>query len=143
MKDGAQKGGLAEDYLHPPGLLAVYPQLMETPSESPEQRTEWNVRDSAATVVFVPNSKYCSTGTDFTIECAKKYGKPYCILHYLDRGAIMGLTNMISQLGGAQSLNIVGPRESEHPGAYDLCLAILIEALASHCGKNSDPKPTN
>ena len=116
---------------------------METPTESPEQRTEWNVRDSAATVVFVPNSKYCSTGTDFTIECAKKYGKPYCILHYLDRGAIMGLKNMISQLGGAQSLNIAGPRESEHPGAYDLCLAILIEALASHCGKNSDPKPTN
>jgi putative molybdenum carrier protein len=137
------KGGWAEDFLRPPGLLTIYPHLMETPSESPEQRTEWNVRDSAATVVFVPNSKYCSTGTDFTIECAKKYGRPYCILHYLDRGAIMGLKNMISQLGGAQSLNIAGPRESEHPGAYDLCLAILIEALASHCGKNSDPKPTN
>jgi Circularly permutated YpsA SLOG family len=57
---------------------------METPSESPEQRTEWNVRDSAATVVFVPDSKYSSRGTDFTIECAKKYGKPYCIIHYMD-----------------------------------------------------------
>jgi hypothetical protein len=43
----------------------------------------------------------------------------------------MGLKNMISQLGGAQSLNIAGPREGEHPGAYDLCLAILIEGLAS------------
>jgi Circularly permutated YpsA SLOG family len=137
------KGGWAEDFLRPPGLLTIYPHLMETPSESPEQRTEWNVRDSAATVVFVPNSKYCSAGTDFTIECAKKHGKPYCILHYLDRGAIIGLRNMISQLGGAQSLNFAGPRESEHLGAYDLCLAIFIEALASHCGKNSDPKPTN
>jgi hypothetical protein len=75
------KGGWAEDFLRPPGLLTIYPHLMETPSESPEQRTEWNVRDSAATVVFVPDSKYCSTGTDFTIECAKKHGKPYCILH--------------------------------------------------------------
>ena len=101
--------------------------LMETPSESPEQRTEWNVRDSAATVVFVPDSKYCSRGTDFTIECAKKYGKPYCVIHYLDRGAIMGLKNMISQLGDEQSLNIAGPRESEHPEAYDLCLAIFIK----------------
>ena len=142
------KGGWAEDFLRPPGLLPPgllmkYPHLMETPSKSPEQRTEWNVRDSAATVVFVPDSKYCSAGTDFTIECAKKHGKPYCIIHYLDRGAIMGLKNMISQLGGAQSLNIAGPRESEHPGAYDLCLAVLIEALASHRGKNSDSKPTN
>jgi hypothetical protein len=99
--------------------------------------------DSAATVVFVPDSKYCSRGTDFTIECAKKYGKPYCIIHYLDRGAIIGLKNMISHLGRAYSLNIAGPRESEHPGAYDLCLTILIEALAFQCGKNPAPKPTN
>ena len=34
------KGGCAEDYLHPPGLLTKYPNLMETPSKSPEQRTE-------------------------------------------------------------------------------------------------------
>jgi putative molybdenum carrier protein len=108
MKDGAQK---------------AVGQKISTPGESPEQQTEWNVHDSAATVVFVPDSKYYSRGTDFKIECAKKYGKPYCIIHYLDRGAIMGLNNMISQLGGAQSLNIAGPRESEHPGAYDLCAA--------------------
>ena len=113
------------------------------PSESHEQRTEWNVRDSAATVVLVPDSKYCSTGTDFTIECAKKYEKPYCIIHYLDRAAIIGLKNMISRLGNEQSLNIAGPRESEQPGAYDRCLAIFIEGLASHCGKNSDLKPTD
>jgi len=137
------KGGWAEDFLHPPGLLTKYPHLMETPSEFHEQRTEWNVRDSAATVVLVPDSKYCSTGTDFTIESAKKYGKPYCIIHYLDRAAIIGLKNMISRLGNEQSLNIAGPRESEQPGAYDRCLAIFIEGLASYCGKNSDPKPTD
>jgi hypothetical protein len=137
------KGGWAEDFLRPPGLLTKYPHLMEIPSESPEQRTEWNVRDSAATVVFVPDSKYCSSGTDFTIECARKYGKPYCIIHYFDHGAIIDLKSIISRLGEEQSLNIAGPRESEHPGAYDQCLAILIEALAPQCGKNSDPKPTN
>ena len=41
----------------------------------------------------------------------------------------MGLKNLKSRLGEEQSLNIAGPRESEHPGAYDRCLAILIEAL--------------
>ena len=131
------KGGWAEDFLRPPGLLMKYPHLMETPSKSPEQRTEWNVRDSAATVVFVPDSKYCSRGTDFTIECARKYGKPYCIIHYMDRGAIIDIKCMISRLGEERSLNIAGPRQSEHPAAYDQCLAILIEAIASQYGKNS------
>ena len=28
------KGGWAEDFLRPPGLLTIYPCLMETPSES-------------------------------------------------------------------------------------------------------------
>jgi Circularly permutated YpsA SLOG family len=116
---------------------------METPSKSPEQRTEWNVRDSAATVVFVPDSKYRSRGTDFTVECAKKYRKPYCIVHYLDGAAITDLKNVVSRWGEEQSLNIAGPRESEHPGAYGLCLAILIDALASQCGRNSAPNSTN
>jgi hypothetical protein len=48
-----------------------------------------------------------------------------------------------AQLGRAGSFNIAGPRESEHPGAYDLCLTIIIEALAFQCGKNPAPKPTN
>src|SRR3981081_297535 len=97
------KRRLGRRFLTSPGLLTKYPSLMETPSKSPEQRTDWNVRDSAATVVFVPDSKYRSCGTDFTIECAKKYGKPYCIIHYLDRGAIIGLKNVISRLGEEQS----------------------------------------
>ena len=51
-----------------------------------------------------PRSYLCRTGnivcrgTDFTIECAKKYGKPHCIIHYLDREAIIGLKNVISRL---------------------------------------------
>src|ERR1700730_18529522 len=78
------KGGWAEDFLRPPGLLTIYPHLMETPRASPEQRSKSNVLDSAATVVFVSDPKYISACSDFTTECAKNYGKPNCILHYLD-----------------------------------------------------------
>jgi Circularly permutated YpsA SLOG family len=80
-----------------------YPRLTETPSGSPEQRTEWNVRDSTATIVFVPDVKYHSRGTNFTIESAKKYGKPYWIIHYSDDGALIDITNVISRLGDEQS----------------------------------------
>jgi hypothetical protein len=41
------KGGWAEDFRQPPGLLARYPLLREAPSAEPIQRTEWNVRDAA------------------------------------------------------------------------------------------------
>jgi hypothetical protein len=40
------KGGWAEDMPAPPGLLAHYPHLRETPSADPAERTAWNVRDS-------------------------------------------------------------------------------------------------
>jgi hypothetical protein len=121
------KGGWAGDFLHPPGLLTISPPYGD--SERVSRTT--NVRDSAATVVFVPDSKYPSRGTDFTIECARKYGKPNCIIHYMDRGAITDIKCMISRLGEERSLNIAGPRQSEHPAAYDQCMAVLIEALAS------------
>ena len=65
------KGGLAEDFLRPPGLLTIYPHLMETPSESPEQRTEWNVRDSAVTVVFVRTQNIASEGPILQLNARK------------------------------------------------------------------------
>jgi len=36
------KGGWAEDFPDPPGLLAKYPHLKETAHSHPLQRTEWN-----------------------------------------------------------------------------------------------------
>ena len=47
------KGGWAEDFPKPPGLLAKYPQLRETPLADPAQRTEWNVRDADACMIVV------------------------------------------------------------------------------------------
>ena len=46
------RGGWAEDFLEPPGLLTKYPHLKETPDSHPLQRTEWNVRDSDATLII-------------------------------------------------------------------------------------------
>jgi hypothetical protein len=78
----------------------------------------------------VPDLRYRSKGTDFTIECAKKYGKPCYIINYLESTAVIGIKDVISRLRDEQSVNIAGPRESEHPGAYKLCLALLTEAFA-------------
>jgi Circularly permutated YpsA SLOG family len=45
------KGGWAEDYPDPPGLLAKYPNLKATPLAEPAQRTEWKVRDADACLI--------------------------------------------------------------------------------------------
>jgi hypothetical protein len=128
------KGGWAEDLPNPPGLLASYPGLTETPDPEPAQRTEWNVRDSAATLILVPGKDYRSSGTDFSIECAKRYGKPCHIVDYSNGGAAAAIEEVFSRLEAKDSLNIAGPRESEHPGAYDRCLAILSRALSPKRG---------
>lgn len=133
------KGGWVEDFPHPPGLLTLYPRLTETPSACPEQRTEWNVRDSAATLVLVPHGNYRSQGTDFTIACAKKYKKPCYVVYYRDEGAMTGIKNALSGIGEEHAINIAGSRESEHPGAYQRCLALLIEALGVPCRTAPSP----
>jgi hypothetical protein len=137
------KGGLAEDFVDPPGLLIKYPRLIETPSVFPEQRTEWNVRDSAVTMVLVPHARFHSAGTRFTIECAKKYAKPCTVINYLDGGAAAQLKDVISALMEDTSLNIAGPRESEHPGAYNLCLPLLVRAFAGWRRQSLAPHTSN
>ena len=65
----------AVDFPDPPGLLSKYPELTETPLRQPEQRTEWNVRDSDATVVFSIQERLTG-GTRLTFELARRLGKP-------------------------------------------------------------------
>lgn len=144
MKDGAQKAvGQKISYIHQVCRRNI-------PTLGRLQRTEWNVRDSAATVVFIPDSKYRSGGTDFTIECARKYGKPYCIIHDMDRGAIFDIKCMISRLGEELSLNIAGPRQwciaaiaavaQGLPEAGFLSKAVLIAAAGRYRRYHARPK---
>src|SRR5262245_61241907 len=64
-------GGWAEDLTVPPGLLAKYPYLKETPSAKPEQRTAWNVRDSNGSLIVISRDGLdLPRGTAFAVECA-------------------------------------------------------------------------
>ena len=79
------KGGRAEDLLLPPGLLSHYPKLQPTPLEKPEQRTEWNVRNSDATLILIQGSDVTrSKGTQYTVAKAHEQGRRYLILDLQD-----------------------------------------------------------
>jgi hypothetical protein len=117
------KGGWAEDFPDPPGLLSKYPQLRETPSVQPPQRTAWNVRDSHATLILLHGvSIEKSPGTVFALQMAKLvFLRPYHAVDIASAGDVEKAARWVEKIadvfGAAQLvLNIAGPRESECPG---------------------------
>jgi hypothetical protein len=128
------RGGWAEDFPEPPGLLARYPMLKETPLADTAQRTEWNVRDSDALLILVDlHGAKISKGTQFAIRCAERYAKPYLLVSLRDTGA---LNRVVAWLDAKQPrrLGIGGPRESEAPGIYaasTILLGQVFDMLAS------------
>ena len=117
------QGGWAEDFPHPPGLLAPYPDLKETPLADPAQRTEWNVRDSHACLIIVGSGGLdASPGTALAQQLAHRYRKPLLVAD-LDAGDARQRTGLWLRFqekrrGSALELAVGGPRESETPGIY-------------------------
>lgn len=123
------KGGWAEDFPDPPGVLSRYPNLVETPSGETRQRTEWNVRDSDATLVLT-RSNAVSPGTSVGIAATQTYAKPHLILHIDAPDAVERIHAWLSANPAIHILSIGGPRESEVPGIYRTALSLLEAALA-------------
>jgi Circularly permutated YpsA SLOG family len=127
------KGGWAEDFPTPPGVLAKYPELKETPLSGPEQRTEWNVRDADACLILIDAAGLdASAGTTHANELAHQYRKPVLVVNLRDsktaEQAKLWLRVQLARCGGDLKLAIGGPRESEAPGIYREALA-FIESL--------------
>lgn len=116
------KGRLAED-----GILDKKYPLQETPSQEYSQRTEWNVRDSDGTLILSFGKP--TGGTLFTIECAKKLGKPYLVFD-LKSDLDIALFPSWLKKNHIAILNIAGPRESLKPETiYRLAKKMLINLL--------------
>jgi hypothetical protein len=131
------KGGWAEDLPEPPGLLSKYPRLKETPLPHPLQRTEWNVRDSDATLIVTDRGGAgASVGTSRAQEWAHHHGKPLLVVDATEpdaaQRAALWVKAQQARFGPDMTLSIGGPRESEAPGIYARA-RLLIAALLDHC----------
>jgi Circularly permutated YpsA SLOG family len=113
-------GGLAEDLPDPPGLLASYPHLRESPSPDPAERTRRNVRDSTATLVVSPGHLVAG-GTLLTVEEARRLGRP-CLV---TEGPADSIATWVRELATPIVLNVAGPRASEWPDGYDVTRRLL------------------
>lgn len=124
------RGGWAEDFSQPPGLLARYPKLMETPLADPAQRTEWNVRDAVVCLIIIDTRGLAaSRGTALASELATRYGKPLFVAELgaadVAERAAGWLRAQREYFGEDLTLAIGGPRESEAPGIYARALAFI------------------
>lgn len=120
------RGRLAED-----GTLPLRYPLLETPTARYPQRTEWNVRDSDATLILTHGSP--TGGTALTVEIAMRYRKPVHIVD-LDQATEGDAVRVWLEEVTPTTLNIAGPRESHHPGIYRQSLDFLTRLLAQNEG---------
>ena len=122
------KGRKAED-----GIIGGQYQLVETPSASYLQRTEWNVRDSDATVVFTLASTLTG-GSKRTAEFAETHRKPW--IHLAQRSSSYESPALMLQRfveeNGVQVLNVAGTRASKEPGLWKWVFETLEAAFFSN-----------
>jgi hypothetical protein len=126
-------GRVSEDGVIP----AIFP-LEETPDDrSPNapdiprsQRTEWNVRDSDATLVLCLGPiADAGAGTRFAADCAPRYGK---LLLVADPAVLADAPRVRQWINsrGIHILNVSGPSESSSPGIGDLAENFMRAVLA-------------
>jgi len=86
--------------------------LIETPAAGYLQRTEWNVRDSDATLIFTL-TEALDGGSGKTAELAQRLGKPWRHVH--PRVHPKYIASFLVRCG-AVIVNVAGKRESQAPG---------------------------
>ncbi len=128
------KGGWAEDFPDPPGLLSTYAGLRETPSSQPDQRTEWNVRDSDAILIITNREGLAiSRGTRCAQEWSHHYDKPLLVVDVSRPQAAAEIAEWLraqrQRFGEHLVLGIGGPRESEVPGIYTSTRQLMLGVL--------------
>src|ERR1043166_497329 len=117
------RGRRAED-----GPIADLYSLTETPTEEYPPRTEWNIRDSDATLVLTRGTP--DRGTALTVKLANRQKKPLYIVD-LDQPMSDEAQRvrhwLKSQMVGV--LNVAGPRESSAPGIHEQARTFLRDVL--------------
>src|SRR5262245_32169021 len=139
----AQKSGLTCGGWCPPGrecesgIIPFEFPLQETTREcspdAPEiprsQRTEWNVRDSDATLILRPQSLgEQDPGTNWTKRCAARYGRTLLVCDPWDRMAQVQIDQWLKGLP-IETLNVAGPSEGTVPGIGDRAYELLVQVF--------------
>lgn len=104
----------------------MYTQLIELSTAAYNARTEQNVIDGDATLIFTAGKP--DGGTKLTIKLLRKHRKPSLLIYLANTGeneVVERVKNWLCKLE-PRVLNVAGPRESKSPGIYTQVFDILI-----------------
>ena len=109
------KNRLAEDGRIPEN----YPNLRETETENPAERTELNVQDSDATMIFSHGD--LKGGSKLTMEMCDKHAKPCLHVDFekTDFAQAVKKAQQFIIFSNCRALNIAGARSSEDTRIYE------------------------
>jgi hypothetical protein len=109
------KNRLAEDGRIP----EKYPNLRETETENPAERTELNVRDSDATLIFSHGN--LKGGSKLTLEMCDKHARLHLHIDFekIDFAQAVKKAQQFVIFSNCQTLNIAGTRASEDARIYE------------------------
>ncbi len=103
------KGRRAED-----GVIPYSYNLEENNISAYAVRTEWNVRDSDATVLF-SIEKRLSGGTRLTADLAERHGVPWIHITPCSHRSVRQALGAFLEVNPVFILNVAGPRASNEP----------------------------
>lgn len=109
------KNRLAED-----GRISEkYQNLRETETENPAERTELNVQDSNATLIFSHGD--LKGGSKLTLEMCDKHAKPHLHIDFekTDFSRAVKKAQQFVIFSNCQTLNIAGARASDDAQIYE------------------------
>ena len=119
------KGRKAED-----GTIDPKYPLKESSSASYLQRTEWNVRDSDATVLF-SIAPSLGGGSKNTVEFAKKCNKPCLHLHARQQDAAERLHAFLKD-NVVEALNVAGPKSQQRAKRFAQFVIETLDRVFDH-----------
>lgn len=120
------KNRIAEDGKIP----ETYPNLQESETENYAERTELNVKNSDATIIF-SHGKLIG-GSLLTMQFAEKYEKPWLHIDFLNSDFEYSVEKTKKWLESidCENLNIAGARSSEDLEIYDKTKKFLINLFS-------------
>lgn len=122
-------GWCPEGRLDERGIIPRHYPLTELPDGGFAERTDANVRDSDATIIF-----HCGAvagGTEHTLECCSRRRRPRLLLdaRIVSPAEAAKMIEHFVQHLGITTLNVAGPRETEWPDGYDYAFRVLTRFL--------------
>lgn len=112
-----------------------YPNLNETETEDPAERTRLNIINSDATLILSHGKP--AGGSLLTLEFAREYKKPFLNIDFsampIEQAAEKTRKWLISE--GGKNLNVAGPRASEDAAIYEKTKEFLAKLFARTAGR--------